>query len=586
MKRNIKGWLFKSVLLLTLSISTISCKKLLDIAPEDALEYDKAYQNVFDADAVIIGLYGQLAGIADRYMVLNELRADLEDVTVNSDKYLRQINTHSVTVDNPWANPKPFYEIIINCNDALKNFDRMLADKRLTQEEYDIRYSEVGAMRSWVYLQVGIHYGSVPYVTEPLESIQDVQDESKYPLISFDQLLTNILQFTEALPRMNPIPAGNSLLINLDGYNTTKMFINKKLLLGDLNLWKGNWTKAATYYHDVMNYADVEYPAMDSEQWYETYKVSSFTASRGGNANWDLAFNQAFGERGSYYEILNNIPFDKRFSPKNPFIEMYAYFGGKYLIQPSANAIQNWDGQTLGDGTPRDIHRGEGNSYVGRISPVIDKLIATYNPTTPFETGGKWTLYRAALLHLRMSEAAIHDNQDSLAYALINNGISSTFRPASLPSNVTNIMQSDFPNFSSPYYFDGRNGEAPRFRAAWYRNSGIRGRVSLAPAKVDSVQFFDFSSPGNPRKAFTNKPGFIRAMEDIIIKEAALELAFEGNRWQDLLRIAKRRRAEDPNYLANKVAAKFEAKGDMATANEVRVKLSNEANWYLPFKWQ
>src|SRR5690606_20251082 len=99
-----------------------------------------------------------------------------------------------------------------------------------------------------------------------------------------------------------------------------------------------------------------------------------------------------------------------------------------------------------------------------------------------------------------------------------------------------------------------------------------------------SALYFDMANAGNPKKGFTNEPGFRMAMEDLLIEEAALELAFEGNRWQDLLRIALRRKATQPNYLADKIAAKFEAKGDGAGATAVRAKLANEANWYLPFK--
>jgi hypothetical protein len=56
-----------------------------------------------------------------------------------------------------------------------------------------------------------------------------------------------------------------------------------------------------------------------------------------------------------------------------------------------------------------------------------------------------------------------------------------------------------------------------------------------------------------------------------------LELAFEGKRWFDLMRVARRR--NDPMYLANKVAAKF---SDPVQAEAIRNKLSNMQNWYLP----
>lgn len=589
MKKDIKS-LFIGVLVITLTLSTLSCKKMFDLSPEDALEYDKAYQNVYDADAAVWGIYGKLIGVADRYMVLNELRADLEDVTPLSDKYIREINDHSVSADNPWADPRPFYEIIINCNDALINFDRMLQDKRLSQTDYNLRYSEVGAVRTWVYLQLGIHYGTIPYVTEALASINDVQDETKYPHIPFSQLLTNLITFADALPNKDPLPSGTSLLRTLDGYSSEKMFVNKYCLLGDLHLWKGNWDQAAIYYNKMMNYADILYPAKNSEQYYEVYKVA-FTGNINGG-NWDNIFNQSFNERYSNYELIWNIPFDKNFSPQNPFINLYARTGGSYQIRPSALAIRNWDEQTRIGSSLVDINRGANKSYLPGTNPQIYKLIPNFSNNQPFETNGKWILYRAALLHLRMGEVAANAGHDRIAYALLNHGIKLTYDPtynettrtaANRNRNVTNIMQT-VTDVNSPFYFDAREGDAPSYRNVWYRNTGIRNRASLLDARVDSIKYFDFSNPGNPNKAVTDRAGFTRAMEDLLIDEAALELAFEGNRWQDLLRIALRRKDVDPNYLANKIAAKFEAKGDMAGAASIRSKLANEANWYLPFK--
>lgn len=103
------------------------------------------------------------------------------------------------------------------------------------------------------------------------------------------------------------------------------------------------------------------------------------------------------------------------------------------------------------------------------------------------------------------------------------------------------------------------------YRGNWYRNNGIRGRAANSPVPILT----------------TNA---IVDTENKIIAEEALETAFEGYRWQDLLRIALRRETTEPNYLADKIAAKFEAAGDGASAALVRSRLSNKANWYLPFK--
>jgi hypothetical protein len=66
------------------------------------------------------------------------------------------------------------------------------------------------------------------------------------------------------------------------------------------------------------------------------------------------------------------------------------------------------------------------------------------------------------------------------------------------------------------------------------------------------------------------------AVEDLIIDEDALELAFEGCRFSDLARVAIRR--NDPSFLASRVA-KRKGTMDMGMYNI----LLDSKNWYLPF---
>lgn len=75
----------------------------------------------------------------------------------------------------------------------------------------------------------------------------------------------------------------------------------------------------------------------------------------------------------------------------------------------------------------------------------------------------------------------------------------------------------------------------------------------------------------------------LRTIEAALIQETALENAFEGTRWADLLRVAIRR--NDPAFIADRVYNKLLKSGVSAgQASAARAKLMSR-DWYLPFKW-
>lgn len=603
MKKDLQ--LFLKLSLLTFAALTFSCKKTFDITPEAQVDISQNYRNVYDANAAVTGIYGKLLGIAKQYVVLNELRADLMDVTNNADPYLKEINTHNVTAGNPYADPRPFYEIILNCNDVLKNFNLMVQDKRMSSADYAQRYSDITAVRTWLYLQLGIHFGTIPYVTDALANVTDLQDQSKFPRLTFDQLIDRLINTMTALPYLNVYSTtvsgtGNnaSPITTVDAYNTQTFFINKYCLLGDLYLWKGNYTAAATAYRYVLETGTRL--GSTNALYFIQYKIPFASVAD----NNDLAVGYFRYREQDIYTLINSntqgwrsifarsqdnlfnsewiwiMYFDQNFSPTNPFIDLFSNQGGSYLVKPSQIALDNWNSQTQRNGFPYDQR---GNFTVQTINgqPVIMKYLynyldpATLVPTNILQKNGRWFLYRAATLNLRFAEAANRDNRTKLAYAFTNVGINTVFNglyptpvttatstvPSNLPTDVTNIEQTFD---SAPYDFDARTGDAPRYRAPWLQQVGTRTRAYLTP--LDS-------------KLMTDQVG----MENAIIDEAGLELAYEGNRWPDLLRIARRR--NDPSFLAEKVYKKLLGDGN-PDAEAVRNRLLNVNNWYLPFKIQ
>jgi hypothetical protein len=196
---------------------------------------------------------------------------------------------------------------------------------------------------------------------------------------------------------------------------------------------------------------------------------------------------------------------------------------------------------------------------------LYNYLGSNNQPISVFSKQGKWFLARAATLHLHFAEAANRAGRYKVAYAITNRGIKDTYDPIPGGANtrdVTNIMQTFLPY---PYDFDARQGDAPPYRNIWYRNQGIRGRAGVKPVTLPVGD------------SLTN-------IENMIIDEDALELAYEGQRWQDLLRVSIRR--NDPSFIANKVYNKLIKSGLSAgAASQAKSKLMAK-DWFLPFKWQ
>lgn len=562
-----KSFFHHAALVLVLLAGTwlSSCKKILNVQPKGVVDAADMYRDLNDANAAVIGIYGKFMNLAEPYVLLNGLRADLMTTTSGSDAWLKQLNEHDVTADNPYIDPRPFYEVILNCNDALYNLDKMLAEKRIKQAPYDAIYSDVASLRCWVYLELGIQYGNVPYVTDPLATESAMENIKLMPKVSFTELLDRLIQTMESLPSLDPYPSGNSLITSIDGYSTNKFFINKEMLLGKLYLWKGMYHKAAMAFKDVME------TGATGDLY--TYRVTG--SSKGDNNDLAVGYiryqelnqsslidNNSQGWRSIFARnedaLFNDewiwyLPFDNTFNSNDPFINLFSNRGGSYLVKPSQAAMDNWNSQLQKNNFPYDA-RGKFTWRSLDGQPVIMKYLYNYlDPTGFYPVGeftkkGKWFLERAASLHLYYAEAANRDGQHALAYALVNQGLTT------IPGKQTGE--------GFPYDFDARKSNIPPVLGNWCLNAGIRGRADLYSDTLASTE--DSTT----------------AIENMIVSEAALELAYEGRRWPDLVRISLRR--NDPAFLADKVYTMLLKENDPRAAT-VKAKLMNEQNWYLPF---
>ncbi|MFY9151971.1 MAG: RagB/SusD family nutrient uptake outer membrane protein [Prolixibacteraceae bacterium] len=295
---------------------------------------------------------------------------------------------------------------------------------------------------------------------------------------------------------------------------------NTKALLGELYLEKNDYANAITYLK------------MSCESYGNSTGMLKVDKGYTKEAWKNIFINSEYGST----ENIAQIPFSSTAGQVNP-LPQWMLYSDKFVVKPTQLLIDSFKtqipqaGKVLGD-----IYRGIGITFdtTSTGEPYISKY--SLDQGEPYSTDIIFS--RAADVHLMLAEALNRSGDSETALILLNAG------------------------------FAGEKAKpAPYFK--WSANLGVRGRALLKARVVpDSIN-------GEPLLDMART----EYIEDLIMDERTLELAFEGKRWFDLVRVAKRRGT--PEYLANKVAAKFEA-ADPAKASAIRSKLLNEANWYLP----
>lgn len=526
------------------SLMLTSCDGLLNV-DSNRYVFDDEYgmKSTNDSLYSVFGVFSQLEKLADEYVLLGELRADLMDVTNTSNPYLMEINNFAITSGNPYANKRQYYSVINNCNYIIHNIDTTTVNKK-EKVMYKV-YSAVKAIRAWTYMQLALNFKTVRYYSEPLLTIADA--EKNYPLLDFNQLADSLIN--DLTPYKDyPEPS----LGNLYFERISDLFFPIRFLLGDLYLWTGRYEQAAIEYQQLM--FNNRYIISDA--------YTSNLVMTGGvfSGAWDKSlWADCFTNASS--EIITNIAASNEFG--NEF--MLDSLVIDHQLTSSTIAINNWDSQRYKGSATLDsaCDRRKDGSVRSNLMIVSDGTVSSRATVTTKNYLYKYSLmnsrriinkrvmpYRVALLYLRYAEAINRLGKPYFALAVLKNGLK-----ASIYNGVI-VPFSEIPD-TIPPYMDFKN---VRFN----NNVGIRSR-GLGRSELDDK----FTIPDT-----LDSDAKINFMEDLICKELALETAFEGNRFHDLMRISIRR--DNNDYLVEKVAAKHP--NNKASISTI---LSDRNNWYL-----
>ena len=119
-------------------------------------------------------------------------------------------------------------------------------------------------------------------------------------------------------------------------------------------------------------------------------------------------------------------------------------------------------------------------------------------------------------------------------------------------------------------------GELIRFDPDLFTLDNTQGVHSRGAGSAECDTLYVLPQPASALASRQDSVSYqIPLLEDMIVKEMALEGAFEGYRFYDLMRVALRR--NDPAYLADPISRR-----DGTVNGELRARLMDQQNWYLP----
>ena len=425
---------------------------------------------------------------------------------------------------------------------------------------------------------------------------------------------------------------------------TEKLFMPVRMLLGDLYLWRGaagDYKKAAQCYYDFITGAGTNETATKYADG--TSFCSKHTAT-GGKKNFNTQFANKFtlkdfANNSSY--ILAMIPYAKTslegstselasvFLPANdiggsqvvasPGIvglserQIYRYAEGDDLDRPdlveySHNYEQKGD-LRLPSVTCSQMTDDEKKTEYKNLIAKFNVEQAGHNNYVPKINVTNIVLLRPEHAYLRFAEALMGMEREGyygakeLAMVVLKEGVKKQYVLYQNPTIADSTYVDNFgKEITVTYVVEGSASDSLAYDftdEAFTNNLGIHTHGSgdserneyYALDDINVARYFGLTETVDGKEAIKDSTLLTDELyqlyvSELILDEMALELAWEGTRFGDLVRVAKA--LNDPDVLALRVAGRaFQNEvshrhPEFEIDNELYNKLKVETNWYLP----
>ena len=546
-----------------LCVLCASCDSMLETSSELVeFEKDNTLNHPTDSVYSVLGIIGKMQAIADRTVILGEVRGDLMSTTDAASADLKNLAAFNLSADNKYNAVSDYYAVINNCNYYLAHVDTAL--QRRGRTLFTQEFAAVKAFRAWTYLQLVQVYGQVPLVVTPVMTEQEARDAMNQQRVDINGIcqyfIDDLTPFADVdLPRFGTI----------DSWNSQWFFIPMKALIGDLCLWSGRYQEAARWYNSYLN--DQKNPITlnytnrirwtdpsDFTRLVNGYSITSTSEIICFIPMEERVFDGVVSEIPNVFESTRENYYYYQLTPSSA---MHRISAAQIYCMENKTATSTDTIYVPKTGLPDDIMAGDlrfysnyslsSTSYEEGYSRIYQNISKVWDQVVP--------LYRRTMVYLRYAEALNRAGLPQTAFTILKYGICSE----NLHAYVDDVELEK----AAPYTAFDEN--------LFTRETTI-GIHSLGSGDSQANAYYTLPMPSSQLASRQDTVNYqIPLVEDLIIDEMALEGAFEGYRFYDLMRVALRR--NNPAYLADPISRRS---GD--TDQSLRTLLMEPSNWYLP----
>lgn len=217
----------------------------MDLIPLNEVVLENYWTNKEDVDKCVNSCYAGLqeGSLINSLIIWGEVRSDNVDEGDGIPASLQDVLNGGLKTTNPYCNWGAFYNVINRCNIVLHYapqvaFDKKKHDPNYTESDYQVTVAEMKTLRAWSYLTLAKTFQNVPFTLEA--SIDDTQD---YRLAAtpfekiIDSLIIDLEPVKDYAPKKLLYKDGQTANIQSTGRITRPAVY---ALLAELYLWKAS----------------------------------------------------------------------------------------------------------------------------------------------------------------------------------------------------------------------------------------------------------------------------------------------------------------------------------------------------------